>query len=147
MTERYPRGTAYHEAAHVVVAWSLGLPVGAVSVSDDDESGATQIGPPDHLPLVEQIAVCSAGIAALEVFGHSTHELANSGDHIKIIQLIEDHGISEEEQGRALRDEAYDFARVRLETHRSKVVVLAELLVEHGRVEALEVSRLMTVSS
>jgi ATP-dependent Zn protease len=43
-SERYPRGTAYHEAGHAVVAWSLGLPIGAVSVSDDDASGGTQIG-------------------------------------------------------------------------------------------------------
>jgi hypothetical protein len=143
VTKQYPRGTAYHEAGHVVVAWSLRLPVGAVSVSDEDASGATQIGPADHLSLVEQIAVCSAGIAAVKIFGLPTHELADFGDHVKIMHLIEAHGISEEEEGPALRNEGYEFARVRLETHWNKVITLAEVLVEHGRIEPLEVLRLM----
>jgi ATP-dependent Zn protease len=42
-----------------------------------------------------------------------------------------------------LRDEGYNFARSRLEAHRSKVVRLAELLVEHGRIEAAEVMLLL----
>ena len=130
------------------MAWSLGLPIGAVSVSDDDASGGTQIGLSDHLALVGQIAVCSAGIAAAEVFEQPIHELAGFRDNERIMNLIEMHGISEEEQGPALREEGYNFARARLEAHRSKVVMLAELLVEHGRIEAEEVMFLMqTVSS
>ncbi len=147
LSERYPRGTAYHEAGHAVVAWSLGLPVGAVSVSDDDASGSTQIGLSDHLPLIEQIAVCSAGIAAAEIFGHPIHELAGFKDRKRIMHLIEVHGISEEGQGPALRKEGYNFARARLETHLSKVAMLAELLVEHGRIEASEVMLLMQTSA
>ena len=139
MTQRYPRGTAYHEAAHAVVAWSLGVPVGAVSVSDDDACGGTQIGLANHLPLIEQVAICSASIAAAEVFGHPTHELAGFNDQVQIMHLIEAHGISEEGQGPTLRAEAYNFARARLEAHRSKVITLAELLVEHGRIEAEEI--------
>ncbi len=104
MIERYPRATVYHEAGHAVVAWSLGLPVGAVSVSDEDASGSTEIGLADHLSLV---AVCLAGIAAVEVFGRPTHERAGFNDHVKVLDLIEDYGISEEEQGQALRDEGY----------------------------------------
>jgi ATP-dependent Zn protease len=148
LSERYPRGTAYHEAGHAVVAWSLGLALGAVSVSDDDASGSTQIGPSDHLPLVEQIAVCSAGIAAVEICGHPINELAGFKDHERIMHVIEVHGVSEEEQGQALRKEGYSFARARLEAHWSKVATLAELLVEHGRIEASEVMFLMqTITS
>ncbi len=147
MIERYPRATVYHDAGHAVVAWSLGLPVGAVSVSDEDAGGSTEIGLADHLSLVEQVAVCLAGIAAVEVFGRPTHELAGFNDHVKVLNLIEDYGISEEEQGQALRDEGYNFARARLEIHRSKVALLAELLVEHGRIEASEVLLVMQTSS
>jgi hypothetical protein len=125
-SERYPRGTAYHEAGHAVVAWSLGLPVGAVSVSADDASGGTQISLSDHLALIEQIAVCSAGIAAAEVFGHPIpHELAGFRDNERIMNLIEMHSVSEEVQGPALREEGYNFARARLEAHRSKVVTVS----------------------
>jgi hypothetical protein len=101
------------------------------------------------LALIEQIAVCSAGIAAAEVFGHPIpHELAGFRDNERIMNLIEMHSVSEEVQGPALREEGYNFARARLEAHRSKVVTLAELLVEHGRIEASEVMLLMqTISS
>jgi hypothetical protein len=71
------------------------------------------------------------------------HELANIADYEKIMDLIKAHGISEGEEGPALRDEGRKLARVHLEKHRSKVVKLAELLVEHGRIEAPEVLRLM----
>jgi ATP-dependent Zn protease len=143
MAEQSPRGTAYHEAGHVVVAWSLGLPVGAVTVSADDASGGTQIGLADHLPVVEQLAIYSAGIAAIDLFQQSTHELSAFKDRVGIMRVIKKHGISEKEQGPALREAAYKFARARLEAHRTKVVTLAQLLIEHGRIEAAEVMLLM----
>jgi len=142
MTARYPRDVAYHEAGHAVVAWSLGLPVGAVSVGDDAR-GSTEIGLAGHLPVMEQVAICCAGIAAVDLFEHPTHELAAFNDHVQIKELIEEHGLVEEERGPALREEARDFALARLEAHRSKVVALAELLVEHGRIEAAEVMLLL----
>lgn len=142
--KRYPRGTAYHEAGHAIVAWSLGLLVQAVRVSDDDASGGAEIGGADQLPLIEHIAVCSGGIAAEAVFGHLTHDLAFFDDHARICDLLEDAGISEEDgQGKARRDEGYDFARARLETHRNSVIRLADRLVERGHVDGPEFLRLV----
>jgi ATP-dependent Zn protease len=63
------------------------------------------------------------------------------------MHLIEEHGISEEEQGPTLREEAYSFARARLKAHRDKVITVAELLVEHGRIEAEEVALLMQTNA
>ena len=143
MTERYLRATAFHEAGHVVVAWSLGLPVGTVSVRNDDASGATEIGPADHLSLVEKVAVCSGGIAADAIFGYQINEHAAAYDRAKIMQLIKDNGISEKEQGPSLRAEGLNCARAHLERHRSKVILLAERLFEHGQIEGAEVLRLM----
>jgi len=144
MSERYSRATAYHEAGHAVVAWSFDLPVRAVRVSDDDAGGATDIDSADGLTLIEQIAVLSAGIAAGGVFECPTHKLAGSRDRQKIMELIKAHGISEEgEQARKLRYDGIDYARVRLETHKSKVIKLAERLVEAGRVDASEFLSLM----
>src|SRR2546423_174934 len=79
-TKKYPHATAFHEAGHAVVAWSLGLPVGVIRVSDDDASGGTEIGPADHLSLTEQIAVWSAGHAAERLFECPAHELADARD-------------------------------------------------------------------
>jgi ATP-dependent Zn protease len=143
VTEQYPRGTAYHEAGHAVVAWALGLPVRTIRVRIDDAGGGIEIGPADHLSLIEQVAVCSAGSAAEEVFECSAHELASFNDHVKVLKLIEANGVSEEEHGPALRDDGYNCARAYLETHKSKVVKLAERLVERGSVDAAEFLRLM----
>jgi len=38
--KRYPRGAAFREACHAVVAWSLGLGARAVRISDDDARDA-----------------------------------------------------------------------------------------------------------
>jgi hypothetical protein len=144
MSQRYSRGTAYHEAGHVVVAWSLLLRLGDVSVNADDASGGAQIAGVELLPLVEQIAVLYGGIAAEKLFGHSTHELGSTGDHVKVMELLEDHGISDENgDGLALREQGHDCACARLETHRNKVIALAEQLVERGRVSASELPELL----
>jgi hypothetical protein len=141
-TKRYPRGTAFHEAGHAVVAWSLGLGVRAVRISDDDASGAAEIACAD-LSLIEQIALCSAGIAAENAFECPAHEPAGARDREKIYQLLKANEISEEEQGAALRGEGYNWARECLETHMSEVIGLAERLAQRGRVDAPEFLRLM----
>ena len=143
VTEQYLRGTAYHEAGHAVVAWALGLPVMTICVRIGDAGGGTEVGPADHLSLIEQVAVCSAGSAAEEVFECSAHELASFNDHVTVLKLIETNGVSEAEYGPTLRDEGYNCARAYLESHKSKVVKLAARLVECGSVDAAEFLRLM----
>ena len=66
--ERFLQSTAVHEAGHAVVAWSFGLPIGAVSVNAEDASGKTEISSSDHLKLAEQIAISCAGGIAQAVF-------------------------------------------------------------------------------
>ena len=143
MVEQYPGGTAYHEAGHAVVAWSLGLPVGTINIRAEDAGGGTEIGPADHLSLVEQIAVCSAGHAAEQIFDIQTHDLASFNDQLKILNLIEVHGVSEEKQGPAFRDEGHNFACAILESHKNKLINLAERLVESGSVNPSEFLHLM----
>jgi hypothetical protein len=67
--------------------------------------GAADTGSADQLPIVEQIAICLAGRAAEEIFDCLTHELAAFNDNVQIFHLLEAHGISEQEQGPALRGE------------------------------------------
>ena len=55
------RDAAYHEAGHVVVAQFLGLTVREVEI-EEDGSGRADIRYAEHLPLVDQIAICVAGI-------------------------------------------------------------------------------------
>lgn len=133
--DKYPRGTAVHEAGHAVVAWSLDLPVGAIWVSADDASGGAQIGRADHLKLEEQIAVRCAGGIAEEVFECSNHEFATFNDNVAIMALLDEHGVTEENGGAAIRAQGYDIAAAKLGVNRAKVLALIEQLVEHGRVE------------
>ncbi len=140
VTNQYPRGVAYHEAGHAVVAWALGVPVGTVHVRESDASGGTDIGATDHLTRIERIALCYAGYAAEKVFGYPAHEQAPFDDRWMILNLLA--GIPENKH-RAFRDAGYNLARTCLEANRSKVIFLAERLVEHGRVERAEFLRLM----
>jgi hypothetical protein len=54
------RDAAYHEAGHIVVARFLGLTVREVKI-EEDGSGRADISSAEHLPLVDQVAVCVAG--------------------------------------------------------------------------------------
>ena len=147
MTGRYPRGTAYHEAGHAVVAWSLGLQVGSIRLSDDDASGCTEIDGADRLLLVDQISVLSAGYAAERVFNCLAHEQAGLQDRAKILQLITSSGKSEKEQGRALRDQGYERASAHLIKHEGNVIRLAHHLIEHGSVDASGFLHLMAAAA
>ena len=140
---RYPRSTAFHEAGHAVVAWSFGLTVDAVWVNADDASGGANISPVDHLTLAEQVAVWWSGTAAESVFECPSHEYAAFDDHAGVMELLEAHGISEEEHGPALRAEGYNIATARLEANRTQVIKLAERLAVDGRVDASEFLQLM----
>jgi ATP-dependent Zn protease len=134
--------TAYHEAGHAVVAWALGLYVGTIEVREDAGGGA-DIGPADHLSLVDQIAICSAGYAAERLFGVENHERASATDHAKIARLLEAHGVSEEERGPALRDEGHERACAFLLPHKDKMRTLADLLMKQSSVSAESFDLLM----
>ena len=143
MADGYPRSTAFHEAGHAVVAWSFGLTVDAIWVNADDASGGTNISPPHHLTVPEQIAVWWGGTVAQDVFECPGHELAAFKDHEAIMELLEAHEISEDEHGPALRAEGHSIATARLEANKTQVIKLVERLVKVGRVEAAEFLQLM----
>jgi hypothetical protein len=81
------RDAAYHEAGHIVVARFLGLTVREVEI-EEDGSGRADISSAEHLPLVDQIAVCVAGIEAQELFNCPMHEHAALGDYRKVRMLL-----------------------------------------------------------
>jgi hypothetical protein len=105
--------------------------------------GGTDTSPTDHLPLTDQIAVCWGGTAAEDVFKCVSHEYAAFGDHTRVMELLEAHEITEDNGGPALRDQGYSIATTTLEANKTRVLELAERLVEVGRVDAAEFLRLM----
>jgi hypothetical protein len=59
------------------------------------------------------------------------------------MELLEEHGVSEQAEGRALRAQGWDIAAERLKANRTKMIVLVDQLVQCGRVDAFEFRRLM----
>jgi ATP-dependent Zn protease len=135
------RATAYHEAGHAVVAWSLGLEVQSINIRADDAGGGADIRNADHLQLVDQVAVIVAGSEAEDIFDYRAHELANLGDLGMLVELLEEMS---EEEAALLRSEGHARARDLLIDHKAKVIRLAERLVEVHRIDAPEFLRLMS---
>ena len=92
-----------------------------------------EIGATTHLKLIQQIAIVG-GRGCTE--GCVGHELEAFQDHADIMELLEEHNISEQEDGPALRAQAWDLATETLTTQRAKVIAVADQLVQRGRVEA-----------
>src|SRR4051794_23239319 len=99
MTFQDRLGAAYHEAGHAVVASALGLSIGRIeiAINDDDAKGAADIEIEGALllPLVDQLAICAAGIEAQEFFEMPTHDLAGFGDVGKMFELLHDYDEAE----------------------------------------------------
>jgi hypothetical protein len=89
--DRY--GAAVHEAGHTVVAFALGLKTRkiAVGINGDDTAGAAEIEASIHLPLIDRIAICSAGADAQRMLDAPMHDLGAIMDMNGIRELIEDY--------------------------------------------------------
>jgi hypothetical protein len=120
------RRAAFHEAGHVVVARSFGLPVGDHLEIADDGSGKTKIGSADHLPLIDQITVRIAGVAAQDLFGLPKPR-AVYPDRGKIIELVKELTAAKSFK---LRNAAYARAREIIKNQKLEVEWLADLLIK-----------------
>ena len=127
------RDAAFHEAGHVVVARFLGLTVREVEIGEDG-SGRTNISSAERLPLVDQIAVCVAGIEAQEFFNCPVHDHAALGDYLKVRELMA--GLSNAESYE-YRRAGYLRALQILKSRLPEIEELAHQLFHQRRVEAL----------
>ena len=129
------RGAAFHEAGHVIVAREFGLPVGeiAIGIGGGEAKGRTDIGSAHNLPLVDQIALCVAGVVAQSMFDWPMHNLAGVGDYAKVVQLVD--GMTDANSLK-LRHAAYARARAILERRATEVERLAKQLLKQRRIKA-----------
>jgi hypothetical protein len=125
------RGAAFHEAGHVVVARAFGLTVGKIEIGEDG-SGKAAISSAEHLPPIDQIALCVAGIEAQALFNSPTHEYAAFADYAKVSELVK--GLTESENFK-IRNAAYLRALEILKTHVPEVERLANELIERRRID------------
>jgi ATP-dependent Zn protease len=128
------RSVAFHEAGHAVVALALDLKVARVEIVQDDYSGGTDIENSDHLPLMDRIAICVAGMNAAEMFDAlPSHDLANFGDHGLVMTLLTD--IDDEAEADALRDQGHQRAWDLLKVHADSVEDIAAQLLAHRKID------------
>jgi hypothetical protein len=138
--DRY--GAAVHEAGHVIVAWAFGLKTKrmAVGIDGDDAAGAAEIEDGPHLPLIDQIAICSAGADAQRMLDAPTHDVAAFSDMVRIRNLIEDHT---DEEGEALRYAACRRSQELLELHRARVERLANALAARTELDEAAIEHIL----
>jgi hypothetical protein len=125
---RDQRGVAFHEAGHVIAAAALGLAIGhvAIAVDGDDAKGAAEIEDSSKLSLVDQLAICAAGLEAQRLFAAPTHRGAGWGDHGDMIKLI---GDLSEEKSRKVRFDRHQRAYNLLIRYAEQVERLANHLL------------------
>jgi ATP-dependent Zn protease len=135
-------GAAVHEAGHAIVAWALGLKTirMAVGIEGDKAAGAAEIEDGTHLPLVDQIAICSAGADAQRLLDAPTNETAAFGDMVRIMNLVEDLA---EDEGEALRYAGYRRSQELLEMHRASLECLAQALAERTELNQVEIDEIL----
>ena len=126
------RGAAYHEAGHVVVARFLGLTIGKIEI-EEDGSGRADTSSAEHLPLIDQVALCVAGMEAQALFNCPTHERVAFSDYGKVSELVA--GLTEEES-REIRNSAYLRALEILKGRLPEVQRLAEQLIKQRCIDA-----------
>jgi hypothetical protein len=100
---KYPLGTCFHEAGHAVVAAALGLEVRALHVNAEGTEatvgGGALIEFAGHLPLIDQTAVCFAGLEAELIWQGLPEDFVEFSDYMKFREL---------ESVKCLSDEARD---------------------------------------
>ena len=125
------RGAAFHEAGHVVVARFFGLTVGKIEIGEDG-SGNADISSAEHLPLIDQIALCVAGLEAQALFNCPTQERAGFTDYVKVSELVE--GLTEAESFE-IRNSAFLRALEILKSRAPEVEQVANDLMKQKRID------------
>jgi hypothetical protein len=142
MTSQDRYGAAVHEAGHVVVAWALGLKTRKMvaGIGGDAAAGEAQIEEGPHLPLVDQIAICSAGADAQRLLDAPTNGIAAFGDMVRIRNLVDDLA---DDEGEALRYAGYRRSQDLLKLHRPTLESLAQALAERTELNQVEIEQIL----
>jgi hypothetical protein len=128
----------------VTPSWlgALGLKLGRIRIAIDGDpakGGAEIEEDQDHLPLIDRLAICVAGIDAQDLFEVEGHAFSGMSDMGRVCQLVGDDFSEREALG--LRNAGYDKAREKLVRHLAKVEAVANALAKAGELDqqALEI--------
>jgi len=142
MTHQDRLGAAYHEAGHAVVATALGLTVGRIEIArnGDDAKGAADIEDAARLPLVDQLAICAAGMEAQKMFEAPTHDIAGVGDYGLMFNLLDEY---DETERRMFIEAGHQRACELIRLHTNAVGRVARALLADGKIENAAVRELL----
>lgn len=125
------RCAAIHEAGHAVVAQFYGLQVVEIAIDTGvNATGNTKISSDAHLPIIDRVALCVAGVASQALFECPSREWWGMSDYVRIGTLVEGLPRVESLEVRAL---GYQRAYGILRRRKTEVKRLAERLFEHRR--------------
>jgi hypothetical protein len=139
--DRY--GAAVHEAGHVIVARAFGLKTRRMvaGIDGDDTAGRAEIEDGSHLPVIDQVAICSAGMDAQRLLEAATNEVAGFSDMVKIGNIVDGH---DEAAAEDIRYAGYARSQELLELHRAVVERLAAALAEQGELDHDAIERILS---
>jgi hypothetical protein len=127
--------TAYHEAGHAVVLWTIGVsPVGGLHLDHVKQGGRVDSDrrAAKRLPPVHEIAFWFAGYEAEQTFrrpGRTSAAVVDLGEVQRVLRETKTRL-----RGPSLRRKGRDLARARLREHEAGVHRLARELVEQSSV-------------
>jgi ATP-dependent Zn protease len=137
----YSESTCFHEAGHAIVAAALGLEVQSIRIHKDDGGGDTVVptGPLSQLPLIDQVAVCYAGVEAWDIWQLVPEHLGEWTDVDKFFRLVKD--LSDEERD-AVHKAGCERANQLLNNNKVLVETVAHRLGLQGYLTATEFKQL-----
>jgi hypothetical protein len=131
---------AAHEAGHAVVGWSLGLHVkGGLWI---DAGGGTSLSDSEHLPLVDRIAIWTAGQEATTMLDIEAPAYLASRDHEAVLGLI--NRLPDDEKSR-LRDGGRERARKLVGAHVGSLKAVADALMAAGSLDAATFETILNI--
>jgi hypothetical protein len=133
------RRTALHEAGHVVVGHHLGKHLQSVRI-DSECSGSARFNDGSLANVVEEIAVCFAGRAALEEF-ECLHEGAGlDEDRERVWRLLDEYAPEFRDH---LNRDGLNLASLIVREHKGEVQAVADALFSKRSLSREQVLRLI----
>jgi hypothetical protein len=125
------RRIAFHEAGHGVVAWALDIGVGGMRIDADAGEGGCDICDARHLAVVQQLAICYAGVVAGTLSGEPAGEGEGEGDRAMAQAIVRSSLFrrSPAHVHRQIEMRGHALAGLLIARHRAAVTTLAEALL------------------
>jgi hypothetical protein len=136
------RELAYHEAGHVIVARSFGLPVKRCGVSDACGGETDCIRAGGDASVADAI-VAAAGVIAQLAFAPGSEPLRGSSDMAFVQEIAERLHPGDVGKQSSWQDWVVTLAAEQLYARRPAIIAVAEALIERGELSGAQIDALL----